>query len=150
MFSDRHRPLKMLLLFVLIILICIYSHSLGQAEVTARDYAQNPELYENATLLTKTGGMVLETGSGYLDVLIDGEGFRILGEVPGIRRGEILEGEFIFHRDRELDIVSIHVHKYRDIKLILSALATLSILSLLFKTYRFDRKKKVLEEKCRT
>ena len=147
MFSDRHRPLKATLLVILILLLCFYSHSMGQAEITAKDYVRNPGKYDNTSLFIKRDGRVLETGNGYFDVFIDGEEFRVYDEIPGIQEGDMVTGEFIFHSNRSLDIVQMHIHKYRDIKLILSIVAAAVVLLLLWKIYRFNTSKMVLEER---
>ncbi len=147
MFSDRHRPLKIILIIVIILAICLYSHSIGQAETTAGDYVRSPERYENSRLFIKMWGNVLKTGHGYFDISIDDEEFRIYDEIPGIQEGDMVTGEFIFHSNRSLDIVRMHVHKYRDVKLVLSLAAAAAVLLLLWRTYRLNSSGMVLEER---
>lgn len=151
MLSDRNRAAKAAILSALLILACLYSHALGQKELTAGDYVKDPGLYENASLFVKAWGWVLQPGDGHFDAFIDGEEFRIYGIVSGLSSGDDISGEFVFHGNRTLDIVQLHVHKYRGIKLIISLLAALAALALLWKTYKLNIKKFVLEErKCRT
>lgn len=149
LFSNNHRPLKILISFTIIILLGFYAVLSGpDTEITFDEIKINPEKYLNQEI--PFDGQVINKNNQQITLKDRGELIDAINldlpipkedSVSGIARIELIEEQPV------LNIQEYHHHNFWWFK-ILSGPITLGILGLLFfKKYKFDTQDRTFKTK---
>lgn len=152
-FDNRKMAMKMLIIIVTIAILITYGHLVGNhKELSIKECLEAPEKYDGTLLVIKK-----ETKIGN----IYGDGFEIVqpydnvtifvsGDTTGLIKNAYVTLTATFHKEGYLELYSIHVHKHRRVKFIVSVVAVIIVFANFIRWFKFDVHHKRLTERCQT
>ena len=127
-FSDRARPVKVVVSLAAVLAMCLWSFS-APPLATLTDCLSAPIECDGQVLSTGSGGKVesVDVDGFWLSGGVWGEPVRVIGGAPGLRPGDTVFIEAVFHQDGFLELQDIYVSRYRDLRILVSVPAVLYV-----------------------
>jgi len=148
MFSNNYRTQKIVVLFFVIILLCIYSHRNRSA--VALHYHEcllEPEKYEGRELIVKNDAVIGEIFEDKFEIVQHNKKIMVRGVTESLKSNEFVSLRATFHKEGYLTVKEMHVHRYRRLKIAISILPVMIVGWIFFRKYKFNSKKMVFIER---
>jgi len=151
LFSDKYRWVKITGILVLLLSLLIYSHIVGPSivpEIARLDkYSQNPSKFDGQMLAFTFDKVEAVMDDGF-QLLADGnKTIFIKGGIEEVKKGDVVSVRLSFHKNGDLTIKELHIHKGEIWRKIVSIPVLLVVLILFFLKYKFEPKRLIFTER---
>jgi hypothetical protein len=138
-------------IFVLIVGLCIYSvirsSEFEPGLPRLERYLQNPEKYDGQELIFTHDVVQQVTNTGFYFLADSRKVLFAEGKINGIKKGDVFSGRVSFHKNGQLKIEEIHIHKGDKWRKIVSVPPMLIVIILFFIQYKIIPKKLLFVER---
>lgn len=132
------RPAGIILCSLVIFGCGLYSYDYGRRHFySLSDYLENPEAMAGRTIVL-TNYKVMAAGGGYFNVKEEDTEIRVEGDIPGIKKGDMVCIEGIFNKEGYISLRDYYIVPYRKVKIIVSCLGLIFAFLYLLTQFRFN------------
>jgi hypothetical protein len=144
MFSDKYKPLKVIIPLLIILIMVFYGiNKIPQIYPGYENAIKTPSVYIGKEIYAS--GKITQVDSSYLVVSRSSTKLIANNGIGKNTTGSQINGKAIFNKDKSVTFTAYHTSNLRGYKIWLSLLPTVLITYLFFKQYRFKFKKMLFE-----
>lgn len=145
-FSNNYRFLKIFVLFGFLLTLAFYSLIFGpKTELTYPECMTNLREYDSKELIVS--GRIRKITNSVPEIFEWNTYIPIQGIKEPLKVGQTISALVTFDKKGFVEVKDYHIHQYRDIKLLVSILAFIIVISLFFREYKFNFRKFVFLRK---